>query len=149
MLAASIVAPGHSRVIPLMPEFVANHDGAAKQDCERNAAKRWHGRHGKRLKALRPVCLGDDAREASHKVLCEFISGALLQRHAGVERKGKTRKTLNYRWIEDAPLRDGEDAITVTWIGFDIADDKGRSLCSTALVTSLAAVRCRIRAKTH
>ena len=158
MLAASIVAPGHSRVIPLMPEFVANHDGAAKQDCERNAAKRWHARHGERLKALKPVYPGDDlfacqpmakllkdngddfiftAKETSHKGLYEFISGAGLQRHAGVERKGKTRKTLNYRWIEDVPLRDGEDAIAVTWIGFDITDDKRRSLYSTAFVTSL------------
>ena len=84
---------------------------------------------------------GDDfiftAKETSHKVLYEFISGADLQRHIGVERKGKTRKTLNYRWIEDVPLRDGEDAIAVTWIGFDIADEKRRSLYSTAFVTSL------------
>ena len=41
MLAATIVAPGHNMVLPLMPEFVARQDGAEKQDCERNAAKRW------------------------------------------------------------------------------------------------------------
>ena len=40
MLAAMIVAPGHSMVLPLMPEFITPQDGAEKQDCERNAAKR-------------------------------------------------------------------------------------------------------------
>src|ERR1019366_3643182 len=41
MLAATIVAPGHNMVVPLMPEFIVKPDGAEKQDCERNAAKRW------------------------------------------------------------------------------------------------------------
>ncbi len=40
-LAATIVVPGHNMALPLMPEFVAKQDGAEKQDCERNAAKRW------------------------------------------------------------------------------------------------------------
>ena len=30
--------------LPLMPEFIAPQDGAEKQDCERNGAKRWLGR---------------------------------------------------------------------------------------------------------
>ncbi|HEY4175106.1 MAG TPA: hypothetical protein VGM42_18900 [Rhodopila sp.] len=39
-LSASIVAPGHQHVLPLAPEFIAPQDGAEKQDCERNAARR-------------------------------------------------------------------------------------------------------------
>jgi hypothetical protein len=31
---------GESVVLPLLPEFMRNEDGAEKQDCERNAAKR-------------------------------------------------------------------------------------------------------------
>jgi hypothetical protein len=38
-LGASIVTPGHSRGLPLPPEFVAPQDGVEKQDCDRNAAK--------------------------------------------------------------------------------------------------------------
>ena len=45
MLSATVVAPGHSKVVPLMPEFIAPRDGAEKQDCERNAVKRWSGKH--------------------------------------------------------------------------------------------------------
>jgi hypothetical protein len=41
MLAATLVAPGHDKVIPLEPEFIVPQDGAPKQDCENMAAKRW------------------------------------------------------------------------------------------------------------
>ena len=40
MLAATVVAPGHSKVVPLML-FIVKQDGDEKQDCERNAVKRW------------------------------------------------------------------------------------------------------------
>ena len=60
MLAATVVAPGHSKVVPLRPEFIAPQDGVEKQDCERNAAKRWFNKHHARLLPLRPVYLGDD-----------------------------------------------------------------------------------------
>ena len=60
MLAATAVAPGHSKVVPLTPEFIARQDGAEKQDCERNAVKRWLVKHAARLKLLRPVYLADD-----------------------------------------------------------------------------------------
>lgn len=39
-LGASLVAPGHHQVLPLPPELIAPQAGAAKQDCERHAAKR-------------------------------------------------------------------------------------------------------------
>src|SRR4051812_19162169 len=64
-LAASMVAPGHKQVLPLPPEFIAPQDGAEKQDCERNAAKRWLAGHGAALAHLQPVYLGDDLLPAS------------------------------------------------------------------------------------
>src|SRR5271163_2034768 len=60
MLSATVVAPGHSKVVPLTPEFIAALDGADKQDCERNAVRRWFAKHGAQLAPLRPVFLGDD-----------------------------------------------------------------------------------------
>jgi hypothetical protein len=49
MLGAAIVHPDHKEVIPLMPEPIIKQDGETKNDCERNAAKRFlqklrHGR---------------------------------------------------------------------------------------------------------
>jgi hypothetical protein len=38
ILGVTLVAPGHNKVIPLEPEFIAPQDGAEKQDCENAAA---------------------------------------------------------------------------------------------------------------
>jgi hypothetical protein len=140
MLAATVVAPGRSKAVPLSPEFIVKQDGAEKQDCERNAVKRWLDQHGARCKPLRPVYLADDlfacqsvverlaangddfiltCKETSHKALYDFIDGAELERHEVKVCKGKTLETHRYRFIEKVPLRDGKDAVLVNWIGFD------------------------------
>src|SRR5467141_4691417 len=41
MLGAAIIHPDMRAVIPLMPEPLGKHDGTDKNDCERNAAKRF------------------------------------------------------------------------------------------------------------
>src|SRR5919197_3710842 len=41
MLGAAIIHPDFREVIPLMPEPIVKQDGATKNDCERNAAKRF------------------------------------------------------------------------------------------------------------
>ena len=43
LLAAVIVHPDLKTVLPLMPEAITRADGACKNDCERNAAKRLLG----------------------------------------------------------------------------------------------------------
>jgi hypothetical protein len=165
MLAATVVAPGHSKVVPLAPEFIARPDGAEKQDCERNAVKRWHEKHGARLKALRPVYLADDlfacqsvierlaangddfiftCKEASHKALYDFIDGCEFERHEVKVRKGKTHERHRYRFIAKVPIRDGDDAILVNWIGFEILDAKGVVKYKTALVTSLPVAKSNV-----
>ena len=41
LLGAAIVHPDQQAVIPLAPEPIIKQDGTAKNDCERNAAKRF------------------------------------------------------------------------------------------------------------
>lgn len=41
MLGAALIHPDKREVIPLMPEPIVKPDGATKNDCERNAAKRF------------------------------------------------------------------------------------------------------------
>jgi len=41
MLGASIVCPGRKEVLPVMPEPIFKQDGQTKNDCERNALKRF------------------------------------------------------------------------------------------------------------
>lgn len=42
MYAASFVKPGSKVVIPVFPEMITKNDGPNKNDCERNAAKRFY-----------------------------------------------------------------------------------------------------------
>jgi hypothetical protein len=41
MLGAALIHPDKREVMPLMPESIVKPDGATKNDCERNAAKRF------------------------------------------------------------------------------------------------------------
>ena len=146
----------------------SNRDGAEKQDCERNAVKRWLDKHGARLKPLRPVYLGDDlfacqsvvrrladngddflftCKEASHKALYDFIDGCEFERCEVKVRKGKG-ETHRYRFVEKIlPLRDGNDAVTANWIGFEIfGDAKGVVKYKTAFVSSLPVTKANVAA---
>jgi hypothetical protein len=60
MIAAALVKPGLPTVLPLAPEFIRNEDGQEKQDCEREAAKRWLSDKAEGYRWLGPVYLGDD-----------------------------------------------------------------------------------------
>jgi hypothetical protein len=162
MLAAALVAPGHAMVVPLMPEFIVKPDGAEKQDCERNAAKRWLATHARRMAPLRPIYLGDDlfacqpiaeavlsnggdflftARPDSHKTLYDFMNGATHDELTIRRKEGARTLTSRYRWFTGAPLREGKDALTVNWIGLTIADAKGKTTYEGAFVTSLPVTR--------
>src|SRR5215210_3596017 len=69
LLCATLVAPGHSKVVPLEPEFVVPQDGHDKQDCESRAARRWLAQHGPTYARLKPIYLGDDLY--ARQPLCE------------------------------------------------------------------------------
>jgi hypothetical protein len=157
-LGASIVAPGHQQVLPLPPEFVAPQDGAEKQDCERNAAKRWLGRHGPAVRHLRPVFLGDDlfacqpiastvqqaggnfiftCKPASHQTITEYLTGAELEEHRqSVVTRGK-RTTMIYRWLSAVPMRATDDALIVNWFSIEILNGKGKRTYYNSFVTDL------------
>jgi hypothetical protein len=158
-LGASIVAPGHQHVLPLPPEFIVPQDGAEKQDCERNAAKRWLTRHGASLAHLRPVFLGDDlfacqpiataiqaagghfiltCKPASHRTVSEYLYGATLEEHRETVLKRGKRTTTVYRWLADVPLRDSADALAVTWFSIEMFDAKGKRTYHNSFVTDLA-----------
>jgi hypothetical protein len=157
-LGASIVAPGHPHVLPLPPEFIVAQDGAEKQDCERNAAKRWLARHGASLGHRRPVFLGDDlfacqpiaaaiqaaggnfiltCKPTSHRTITEYLYGATLAEHRETVLQRGKRTTTVYRWLADVPLRDSADALPVTWFSIERFDAKGKRTYHNSFVTDL------------
>ena len=158
MLAATLVAPGHARTLPLPPEFLAPRHGTEKQDCEREAAKRWLQRHGPRCAALRPVYLGDDlhacqpicqamldsggdflltAKPASHKTLYEYLHGIDLPTRRAASGKGARRRIHRYRWMGGLPIRGTGDALRVNWLQIQSAKPDGTVTYRGSFVTSL------------
>ena len=159
MLAATMVAPGHDKVIPLEPEFIVPQDGADKQDCENRAAKRWLAAHGPDYASLQPIYLGDDlfsrqplceavqavggnfiftCKPSSHPLIEEYIAGAELPAHEVTVKRGKKRGVQRYRWLCDVPLRDGKDALNVNWFEIEIADAAGKVTYRNSFVTDLS-----------
>jgi hypothetical protein len=164
-LGATIVAPGHQQVLPLPPEFIAPQDGAEKQDCERNATKRWLTRHGPAVAYLRPVFLGDDlfacqpiaeairqaggnfiltCKPSSHKTIAEYIRGGELQEHRKTTVTRGKRTTTIYRWMSSVPLRATEDALAVNWFSIEIQSSKGKRTYYNSFVTDLEVTACTV-----
>ena len=157
-LSATMVAPGHNRVVSLPPEFISPQDGSEKQDCESRAARRWLAGHGRHYAKLNPVYLGDDlfsrqpiceavqaagghflfvCKPASHKTLQEWLDGVDLPKRVVPIKRGKKRFTYTYRWIEAVPLRDGDDAMTVNRLEIAIANAAGEVTYRNSFVTDL------------
>ena len=159
MLAATIVAPGHNRAIPLEPEFITPQDGHDKQDCESRAVRRWLARHGTRYARLRPVWLGDDlfsrqpicqavleagghflfvCKPDSHKAIEEFRRGIVLDTLTRRVRHGKQSVTHKYQWLTGIPLRGDEKSITVNWLMIEILNAAGEVTYRNSFITDLA-----------
>jgi hypothetical protein len=158
MLCATIVAPGHNRVLPLEPEFITPQDGHDKQDCENAAIKRWLAAHGRQYARLKPIYLGDDlmsrqpiceavqkvdanfiftAKPSSHKTLYEWIDDAGFATHAQTVKKGRSYSTFRYRWLTDIPLRNSADALHVNWFEIEIVNKAGKVTYRNAFVTDI------------
>jgi hypothetical protein len=135
-----MVSPDCVHVLPYVPEFIVPQDGTEKQDCELNAAKRWITQEQNTLRQYQAIVLGDDLY--SRQPLCEIIvaSGcnfifvshpqshpamyAIIEAVAGLGRlptlverhwNGRSGEIWTYRYLNDVPLKAGENALAVHW----------------------------------
>ena len=158
-----IVAPGNPRVLPLEPEFIVPQDGHKKQDCENAAAKRWLDQCGARYRPLGVTILGDDlyckqplceaivqqglnfllvCKPDSHKTLYEWVAGLAatedVQTLTLKRRQGKRTETDTYRFVNNVPLRDGDDALMVNWCELTTTRDDAKVVYQNAFATNHA-----------
>jgi hypothetical protein len=167
LLAATLVAPGHNRAVPLVPEFIGPQDGHDKQDCESRAARRWLTAHGAHYGGLNPVYLGDDlfsrqpiceavleqgahflfvCKPESHPAIEDFRAGIALDTLVERTKRGKKRTTYRYQWLCDVPLRGDPDAIEVNWLSIEISDDSGAVTYRNSFITNLPVHRGNVAA---
>jgi hypothetical protein len=148
MLGAAIVHPAHKAVIPLAPEPIIKQDGTEKNDCERNAAKRF-------FKQLRqdhprlPLIIVEDALSANAPHIKElqrhnlrFILGVkpgdhsyLFAQVAQAQAEGRTtefeieRAGVSHRFLflNDVPLNESNADVRVNFLEYwEIAGGKTR-----------------------
>lgn len=152
-----IVSPHRTQVIPLVPEFIVPQDGHDKQDCENAAAKRWLQQHGQRYQQLKVTVLGDDlychqplcelliqqqfnfilvCRPESHKTLYEHLEGISLPTVICKRWTGKVEETYTYRYLNQVPLRDGDDALWVNWCELTVTRPDGKVTYKNAFATN-------------
>lgn len=82
MYAAAFVHPDHKEVVPVFPEMITKKDGSTKNDCERNAARRFYDDFRREHPHLKIIVLEDAlASNAPHiqdlqRLNLRFILGA-------------------------------------------------------------------------
>jgi hypothetical protein len=140
MLGAALVHPDLREVIPLCPEPIIKQDGDTKNDCERNASRRFLD-HFRGEHPVLPVIAVEDALSANAPHLADlarhdirFIIGVKPGSHAhlfeqmqAAFEKGQTQTlTLvddkgvlhHYRWLEKAALNESHADVSVTMLEF-------------------------------
>jgi len=156
-----IVSPGNNKVISLEPEFITPQDGHKKQDCETAAGKRWLKTYGNQYEKLKITILGDDlysrqpmcdtiseqgfnfilvCKPESHKTLYEWLSEldsmGEIETKTVKRRTGKRRETDTYKFINQVPLRDGEDALDVNWCEMTTVLEDGVIIYKNSFITN-------------
>jgi hypothetical protein len=149
LLGACLIHPEKMEVIPLFPEMITNGDGHKKNDCERNAARRWLEKFRADHPHL-PVVITEDALSpnAPHiqdlqKHHCRFILGVKPGDHQllfqVVERAHKRGHTIEhemvdpndptithrFRFIDDVPLNKSHLDLSVNFVEYWQIGPKG------------------------
>jgi hypothetical protein len=160
MVSATLVHPQRSEVLPLPPEFIEPQEGHDKQDCEREALKRWLDVRGNHYSLLGVTLLGDDlyacqpicekalekkfhyiftCQMESHQCLYEWIDslekGGGISRFESVVREKNKKYRYCCRYVNQVPLRDGDDALNVNWCGIEVYNEPGERVYSGAFIT--------------
>jgi hypothetical protein len=152
-----IVSPKQNQVIPLIPEFIVPQDGKDKQDCENNAAKRWLLAQGHKYHLFRITVLGDDlychqplcqeileqqlnfilvCRPESHKTLYEHLEGIELPTVVTTRWTGTYTETSTYRYLNQVPLKNEDDALLVNWCELTVTKPEGKIVYKNSFATN-------------
>src|SRR6266487_60031 len=149
MLGAAIIHPDVREVIPLMPEPIVKQDGTAKNDCERNAAKRFLVKLRQDHPHLKFIVTEDSlssnaphietlhahglhyilgVKEGDHTYLFQQVQAA---EHAGrvtyYERHDRAAGVVHrFRFVNDVPLKASRSDVRVNCIeDWEMSQAKG------------------------
>ena len=158
IVQAALVHPKLRQVIPLCPEGVQNSDGATKQDCETNAAKRLIGKIGRVHPRLPLIIVADSlystqpmvetfashemryvlaVKPDDHKFLMEWVQGQrLLGEVMHMEYADRKGRNHVYEWINEVPLNGNGNAPSVNYVEYWMKDGE-KTVYHNSWVTDL------------
>lgn len=124
VLGAALVHPDTREVIPFYPEAIRKQDGNNKNDCERNAAKRWLEKFRQDHPYL-PVIITEDALAANaphihelQKHNCHYILGVKSGDHKflfnTIESEFKRANVSTYECTTQKPRSENSQTIITT-----------------------------------
>ena len=141
MLGAALIHPDQRAVIPLMPEPIMNRDGTDKNDCERNAAKRFVAKLRQDHPHLKFIITEDSlssnaphietlhtyglhyilgVKEGDHAYLFQQVQAAEhVGRVTSYERPDRAAGVVHrFRFVNDMPLNASHPAMRVNFIEY-------------------------------
>lgn len=148
LLGAAIIHPDMREVIPLMPEPIIKQDGTEKNDCERNAAKRFIAKLRQDHPHLKFIVTEDSLSsnaphiETLHDYGCHYILGVKEGDHAylfeqvqAAEEAGRVTHyerhdraagiVHRFRFVNDVPLNESRADVRVGFIEYwEIGQDQ-------------------------
>ena len=158
MLGAVIVHPDIKEVIPLAPEPIQKQDGATKNDCERNAAKRLLPKIRQQHPHLKFIVIEDGLASNGPHVRdlldngMHFILGVKPGDHAflfeqveALRRRGHSPKlsrkdgdvTAEVSWVYSVPLNESNPDLRVDFLEYNEYDADGKRLKHFTWITDL------------
>jgi hypothetical protein len=151
MLAGAIVHPDQKTVIPLAPEPIIKQDGAQKNDCERNAAKRFMAQlradhpdepfiitedalssNAPHLKTLKKHNLSFiiGVKEGDHTFLFEYVAQADQAGQTTTYEVTHQGGIHRFRFINQVPLNASNQELLVNFIEYwEIEGDTVQHFC--------------------
>jgi hypothetical protein len=146
LMGGAIVHPDQPAVIPLAPEPIVKQDGETKNDCERNAAKRFVAQFRQDHPHLEVIVLEDalspnaphirelerhklhyilNVKAGDHAFLFDYVATAHQQgKMTEVEDHGLGGVVHRYRFLNQVPLNASNQDVLVNFVAYwQIKDD--------------------------
>lgn len=158
MLGAVIVHPDIKEVIPLTPEPIQKQDGATKNDCERNAAKRLLPKIRRQHPHLKFIVVEDGlasngphvrdlidnemhfilgVKPGDHAFLFEQVAEARRQGRSPMLSRKAGKNTAEVSWVYSVPLNESNPDLRVDFLEYNEYNAEGKRVKHFTWITDL------------
>ncbi|MDH4263930.1 MAG: hypothetical protein OEV78_12900, partial [Spirochaetia bacterium] len=166
VLQAAMVHPDLRNIIPLEPEAISNSDGAKKQDCELNAAKRWLNRFRRKHPKIKAFIAGGGlyshepfihdlkeadfsfllvAKPADHKFLFQKLEQLEMTNKLHTLEVIDSKNNMHtYRWANELPIK-SDNRLKINYFSYELFNaDKDKITYKNSWVTDIAVAQSNI-----